>query len=240
MSYIVNKMNEEMEIVGTKYGGWILPKKLELDENSVIYSAGVGEDISFDMIMSDRYKCNIVLIDPSDRPKTHFDEVKHYYEKIKWKMTGDIQEDYYGIMYPLKPTFDNISFVKKGLWNEKTEKVKFYKQENKKYVSQSLIKGVFTDEYNHIDTDTIRNIMNEFGHFDIDILKLSIVGAELKVLEDMFNESIFPKYICVHFTFVKGEHNNENDIVKVIGRLASLNYKIIAKGGSKLTFKLCI
>ena len=36
-----------MERLGTKYGGWILPTNTTLNENSIIYSAGVGEDISF-------------------------------------------------------------------------------------------------------------------------------------------------------------------------------------------------
>ena len=34
-------------------------------------------------------------------------------------MSGDIQKDYYGIMYPLKPDLTKISYVKKGLWDEK-------------------------------------------------------------------------------------------------------------------------
>jgi len=37
---------------GTEYGGWLLPEKCELDETSIIYSGGVGEDISFDAIIN--------------------------------------------------------------------------------------------------------------------------------------------------------------------------------------------
>ena len=74
-----------MERLGTRYGGWILPKDIELNEDSVVYSAGVGEDISFDILLSDKYKCNIILIDPTKRAKKHYDEVVYYYEKIKWK-----------------------------------------------------------------------------------------------------------------------------------------------------------
>ena len=35
-----------MNKLGTSYGGWIIPNNIKLDENSVVYSGGVGEDIS--------------------------------------------------------------------------------------------------------------------------------------------------------------------------------------------------
>ena len=54
-----------MEKLGTKYGGWYVPEEMDLDENSIIYSAGVGEDISFDLLLSDKYKSHIYLIDPT-------------------------------------------------------------------------------------------------------------------------------------------------------------------------------
>ena len=44
-------MEQNIDRLGTKYGGWILPKDIELNEDSVVYSAGVGEDISFDMLL---------------------------------------------------------------------------------------------------------------------------------------------------------------------------------------------
>lgn len=228
----------QLERLGTKYGGWILPKDIDLDENSVVYSVGVGEDLSFDMLMSDKYKCNIVLIDPTKRAKIHYDEVVHFYEKIKWKMSGDIQEDYYGIMYPLKPQLSKIEFIEKGLWVEKQEGVKFYKQENSDYVSQSLVEGVFTEKYDEVSTNTLKNIKEERDHFDIDILKLSISGAEVKVLSDMLNENIFPRYICVEFN-VKNKTDQEA-VIAILTRLQHVRYKVIMNEGSKFTLKLHI
>ena len=94
-----------MEKLGTDYGGWYVPTNLNLDEKSIVYSGGVGEDISFDLVLSDKYKCNIFLIDPTKKSKIHFDEMKYYYDKNKWKLTGNIQKDYYSVVYPLKPDF---------------------------------------------------------------------------------------------------------------------------------------
>tara|TARA_B100000795_G_C22805879_1_gene444841 strand:+ start:2996 stop:3688 length:693 start_codon:yes stop_codon:yes gene_type:complete len=226
----------KLERLGTKYGGWVLPKEMDLDENSIIYSVGVGEDISFDMLLSDKYKCNIVLVDPTKRAKIHYDEVVHFYEKIKWKMSGDIQEDYYGIMYPLKPDIKKIEFIEKGLWIEKKENVKFYKQDNEQYVSQSLKEGVFGEKYNEVSTNTLKNIKDERDHFDIDVLKLNTSGVEVKVLSDMLNENIFPRYICVQFS-VKNQ-SDQDEVVAILTRLQHVRYQIIMNEGRKFTLKL--
>lgn len=41
--------------LGTIYGGWELPSDLSLNHESVIYSVGVGEDISFDILLQSMY-----------------------------------------------------------------------------------------------------------------------------------------------------------------------------------------
>ena len=75
--------NNLMETLGTNYGGWSIPINCKLDENSIIYSGGVGEDISFDLKINNKYKSNIILIDPTKALK-HFEEVKTYYATKKY------------------------------------------------------------------------------------------------------------------------------------------------------------
>ena len=50
-----------MEKLGTNYGGWFIPKECKLDENSIVYSAGVGEDISFDIKIFEFSEKSLVL-----------------------------------------------------------------------------------------------------------------------------------------------------------------------------------
>jgi hypothetical protein len=53
-----------MEVLGTNYGGWYVPIDMNLTKDSVVYSAGVGEDISFDILLQNKYDCHVYLIDP--------------------------------------------------------------------------------------------------------------------------------------------------------------------------------
>lgn len=83
-----------MKRYGTVYGGWKLPDSIKLNSNSIIYSGGVGEDISFDLLLNATFNSNIFLIDPTKRALKHYEEVKSYYETNSPIFTGDIQRDY--------------------------------------------------------------------------------------------------------------------------------------------------
>ena len=110
-----------MEKLGTNYGGWIIPKNIALTPESIIYSVGVGEDISFDLLLSDRYNCKIYLIDPTKRAKKHYLEIQDYYDSKDWRFSGDIQRDYKGQIETLNPNFKNIYYINVGLWDKEGE-----------------------------------------------------------------------------------------------------------------------
>ena len=75
----------------------------------------------------------------------------------------------------------------------------FYKQTNEKYVSQSLIENMFGENYDTIQVNSIKNIMDQRGHAQIDLLKLDIEGAEIEVINQMLNDKIYPKYLLIEF-----------------------------------------
>ena len=82
-----------MEKLGTDYGGWLIPKNISLNENSIVYLGGAGEDISFDLKLQDKYNCWIVIIDPTKKAIKHYEEVKLFYKDNNFKSTGNIQKD---------------------------------------------------------------------------------------------------------------------------------------------------
>ena len=123
-----------------------------------------------------------------------------------------------------------------GLWREKT-KLKFYKQTNPTYVSQSLIKEMFGTDFYEVDVDSIKNIMKENNHDNIDLLKLDIEGAEIEVLNNMIDDEIYPKYLCVEFDLLIQNKDKSNETPKVVNRLQNAGYKILFKDNDNITFK---
>ena len=135
-----------MKRYGTVYGGWNLPDSMKLDSDGIVYSGGVGEDISFDLLLNAKFNSNIFLIDPTKRALKHYEEVQSYFYTQSPVFTGDIQTDYISTIKNCKPDFSKFKFINKGLWLEK-DTLKFYKPVNEKYVSNTLIEKMYSANY---------------------------------------------------------------------------------------------
>ena len=61
-----NDRNLNTEYLGSIYGGWTICPDL-INEKSIIYSFGVGEDITFDTSLMEKYKVNIFAFDPTPK-----------------------------------------------------------------------------------------------------------------------------------------------------------------------------
>ena len=224
-----------MERLGTNYGGWYVPTNMNLNENSIVYSGGVGEDMSFDLLLQCKYNCNIVLIDPTSKAIKHFDEVKQYYNS-KQHFTGGIQKDYYSCIQSLSPNFDKLKYVNIGLWNKK-EHLKFYKQSNDNYVSQSLVENMFGQKYDIVLVDSIKNIMEQQCHTQIDLLKLDIEGAEIESVNQMLDDKIYPTYVLIEFDLLLKNKDPKNTTKQLIERMITKeNYKILKNDQLNITF----
>jgi len=148
-----------MQHIGTIYGGWYLPEDIDLDENSIIYSGGVGEDISFDLALQHKYNCNMYLIDPTKKAIKHFEECIQYFDEPRDRhaniFTGNIQKDYYDKISNLSPNINKFNYINIGLWNKK-DQLKFFKQDNQSYVSQSLIPNMFGQDFDIVEVTTLK------------------------------------------------------------------------------------
>jgi FkbM family methyltransferase len=226
-----------MEKLGTNYGGWFIPTNIPLTSESVVYSGGVGEDISFDLLLSDMYDSNIFLIDPTKRAKKHYHEILDYYDTQNWHFSGDIQRDYKGKIENIKPNFNKMKYINIGLW-DKGEDLKFYKQDNPQYVSQSLVDNMYSKKYDIVKTTTIKEIMYRYNHTKIDLLKLDIEGAEIKVLNHILDNDIYPTFLCIEFDLYLKHKDENNETQKIVDRLISKGYKIIKNDNLNITFQL--
>ena len=212
-----------MNRYGTVYGGWNLPKNIELSSDSIVYSAGVGEDISFDILLQEKFDLNIVLIDPTQRALWHFEEVKDFFSTKNPDFSGDIQRDYLKIIGNSRPNFSKFTYIQKGLWSH-ADSLKFYKPTNEKYVSHTLIENMYSNKYEVVEVDSVKNIMNALNHTHIDILKVDIEGSELIVLGQMLKDGIFPRFICIEFDLKLKGVDRENKTESLINDLHKAGY----------------
>ena len=157
---------------GNKYGGfYILPGLL--DKDSIVYSFGIGEDISFDLDVINNHGCRIFAYDPTPR-------------SIDWISNQDL---------PV-----NFQFQPYGLDGNDKESV-FYLPKNKSFVSGSLSLTEFIEEKEKIIVQVFRlkTLMEKNGHDHINVLKMDIEGAEYDVLEDIISSGIRVQQILVEF-----------------------------------------
>lgn len=96
---------------------------------------------------------------------------------------------------------------------------------------------MFTNNYDIVPVDTLKNIMDSLGHKHIDLLKLDIEGAENKVLNNMLDDDIFPKYLCIEFDLLIKGKDTDNETQKTVDRLIQNGYEIIINDKLNITFK---
>lgn len=184
--------------IGNNYGGFFVDLS-NLDEQSIIYSFGIGTDISFDKELIKRK--GVVVYGFGPTPKS-----------IKWVQKNKIKKFYF---------FDYGIGIKNG-------SAKMYLPKNKDYVSGSIIKNSnLNKEYIEIKIKTLDLIMNELRHNHIDLLKMDIEGAEYQVLEYILKKEIKINQIAVEFHdrfIINGKEKRK----RIMDKLKESNYKLFA------------
>lgn len=157
--------------IGSEMGGWVVPSAL-LDERSVCYLAGVGEDITFDLALIDRYGCEVNAYDPTPRAIAHVE--KHAASN---------------------PRFH---FFPVGLW-DCAETLRFFAPMNPDHVSHSALNLQKTEEYFEAPCKPLGHLMKENGHDHIDLLKLDIEGAEYRVIQSIIDQELAVTVLCIEY-----------------------------------------
>jgi len=201
------------KLYGTKYGGFFLPSNIKPKKTNIIYyGVGVGEDVSFDVIISKLFNCNVYLIDPTPKAKKHYEKLNTFLNNNKvsyLKSEGGGDKNYWNIIQNNKIDTVKLNFDLCEI-RKKNDLMKFYMNKNPNYVSGSFNPNMsFVNKNNYIDVKikTIDSIMKKYNHKHIDILKLDIEGLEIDVLNYIFDLNIYPDVICVDFDSVREGKN---------------------------------
>lgn len=144
-----------------------------LDNDSIVYSFGIGMDASFDLSVIREHGCNIYAFDPDK----HAIEYVEKNEKLHSKFFK---------FYPYAVSANG------GV-------LRFY-EHNREGVndgSGSIYQyGVSTGE-REVMSKTLKDIMEEFGHDHIDLLKMDIEGVEYELIDYIVDNRIQIKQIAM-------------------------------------------
>jgi len=155
--------------LGTEYGGYeILPELIKPD--SVVYSVGIGEDVSFDLGLIERFGCTVHGFDPTPR-------------SLSWVASQNLPEQFVIHPYGLAE-FDGVA--------------RFAPPENPAYVSHSVL-AAHPGERIELPVKRLGTVMRELRHDRLDVLKLDIEGAEYAVLDDLLAGGLLPRQLLVEF-----------------------------------------
>ena len=142
-----------------------------LSPNSVVYSFGVGEDISFDRELINRFAVRIHAFDPTPR-------------SVEWIRAQVLPDQF--VFHPYGVAAQD------GLRP-------FTPPKNKRHVSHTLLRRGSPREAIEVPVQRLSTIMRNLGHTRIALLKMDIEGAEYEVLSDLLACNIVADQLLVEF-----------------------------------------
>lgn len=160
-----------MIMLGSPYGGYPVPSSL-LDDRSICYLAGTGEDISFDLALIERFGCEVYAFDPVPNAaayveRTAAEEPRHRFTAV-------------------------------GLWSSDTT-LTFHAPPQAGFVSHSATNIQNTEAAFQATVRSVASLMEELGHEHLDLLKISAEGAEFEILDHTFTAGIQAQILCIEF-----------------------------------------
>ncbi len=143
-----------------------------LSDQSIIYSAGIGEDISFDLAVIEATGATVHGFDPTPR-------------SLEWLATQSLPSQMQVHAYGLA-SFDGTAM--------------FNPPRNPNHISHTLLDRPETaaDAF-EVQLKRVRTIAAELGHTKIDVLKLDIEGAEYDVLDDLEQDDLVVDQLLIEF-----------------------------------------
>lgn len=179
----------------------------ELGPSSVVYSGGVGNDISFEHALARQFGCAVVLFDPSPTGRA----------------TMALPENQLG-------AFHFVPIALAGHSGELTFHAPIHAAEGSFYHSAAPGAAV------HVPCTTLTALMEKQGHAWIDLLKLDIEGSEYEVLDEIVTRRIPVRQICVEFHHGLMPHIRRSQTIRAILRLLWRGYRLLDQTGNNHTF----
>ena len=142
-----------------------------ISESSIVYSFGVGEEISFDRELIHHFRATVHAFDPTPR-------------SVAWVDTQALPDQFIFHSYGVA--------AQDGLR-------RFTPPRNQGHVSHTLLERDSPWDAIEVPVQRLPTIMRTLGHARIDLLKMDIEGAEYEVVTDLLDSGIVVEQLLVEF-----------------------------------------
>jgi len=180
-----------------------------INNKTIAYSFGVGNDISFDLEIIKKYGVTIHAFDPT--PKA-----------IQWLKSQQLPTQFIFHEYGLA-AYDGIA--------------KFTLPENPEHVSASILQKSSSSGYFDAEVKRLKTIMQNLSHNSVDILKIDIEGAEYEVIDDIISSGKEINQILIEFHH-RFQNVGIDKSKKAIQKLKNAGYSIfsVSATGEEISF----
>jgi FkbM family methyltransferase len=185
---------------GSMYGGFYVYPDI-LSGASIVYSFGIGEDVTFDRDIVNRHGCIVYGFDPT--PKS-----------INWISRQDLPSQFTFCSYGIDINTGNKDF---------------YLPKKKEHVSGSVVQNnnINANARISVKMKSFKDIVSEFNHSKIDIVKMDIEGSEYEILPYLLTSDIEIGQILIEFHHRMLKHGKALTI-NAIKQLNDSGYEVFA------------
>ncbi len=183
--------------LGSEYGGWVVAPDL-IAPDAVVYTIGVGNDISFDLALIERFGCTVHAFDPT--PKA-----------IDW--------------LEKQATPDAFVFHTLGLADR--DGTASFALPREDWVSYEF-GGAEGADVIEAEVRRLSTLMSDLGHDHVDVVKMDIEGAEYDAIDDIIDADVDVTQLLIEFHHRVGDASSLERTDRSIARLREAGYRIFA------------
>ena len=201
-------LDVECWTLGTEYGAHTVCP-VGLGAESVMYSVGLGEDVSFDLELQRRTGMTVHGFDPTPRSLAYLS----------------------GLKLPERFHVHGLAI------GARDGRARFHPPKNPNHISHTLLERGNVDDGFEVEVAQVSTLMQRLGHARLDVLKLDVEGAEYEVIEQLVQQGLPIRQLLVeyHHQFDSIDVSRTLESIRLL-RTAGWQVFHVAESGREISF----